>query len=104
MDWFLYDIDLRRERVKNIPENSYYDDSSLYTNIDHEEGAEACFKKLEGRKSKSIPSIVIKNLILVILKLNAFPFGDECYRQTTATAMGTSVAPNYVNLFMDNFE
>ena len=80
------------------------DVSSLYTNIDHEEGAEACFKKLEERKNKSIPSIVIKNLILMILKSNAFRFGNEYYRQITGTAMGAPMAPNYVNLFMDNFE
>ena len=93
--------------IKNIPENSFLvtmDVSSLYTNIDHEEGAEACFKKLEERKNKSIPSIVIKNLILMILKSNAFRFGNEYYRQITGTAMGTPMAPNYANLFMDKFE
>ena len=40
--------------IKNIPENSFLatmDVSSLDTNVDHEEGAEACFKKLEERKS-----------------------------------------------------
>ena len=93
--------------IKNVPENSFLvtmDMSSPYTNIDHEEGAEACFKKLEERKNKSIPSIVIKNLILMILKSNAFRFGNEYYRQITGTAMGTPMAPNYANLFMDNFE
>ena len=79
------------------------DVSSLYTNIDHEEGAEACFKKLEKRKNKSIPSIVIKKLILMILKSNSFRFGNEYYRQITGAAMGTPMAPNYPNLFMDNF-
>ena len=53
------------------------DISSYYTNIDHEEGAEVCFKKLEQRKNKSAPSIVIKNLILMILKSNAFRSGNE---------------------------
>ena len=78
--------------------------SSLYTNIDQEEGAEVCFKKLEERKNKFMPSIVIKNLILMILKSNAFRFGNEYYRQITGTAMGTPMAPNYAKLFMDNFE
>ena len=89
-----------------MPETSFLvtmDVSSLYTNIDHEEGAEACFKKLKERKNKSIPSIVIKNLILMILKLNAFRFGNEYYRQLIGTAMGIPMAPNYANLFMDNF-
>ena len=80
--------------IKNIPENSFLvtmDVSSLYTNIDHEEGAEACFKKLEERKNKSIPYIVIKNLILMILKSNAFRFGNEYYRQITGTSNDTKL-------------
>ena len=60
--------------------------------------------KLEVRKNKSIPSIVIKNLILMILKSNAFRFGNEYHRQVTGTAMETSMVPIYVILFMDNFE
>ena len=98
---------MKLSSIKNISENSFLvtmDVSSLYTNIDHEEGAEACFKKLEERKNKSIPSIVIKNLILMILKSNAFRFGNEYYRQITGTAMGTPMALNYANLFLDNFE
>ena len=42
--------------ITNIPENSFLvtmDVSYLYTNIDHEEGAEACFKKLKEKKNKS---------------------------------------------------
>ena len=80
------------------------DVSSLYTNIDHEKGTEACFKKLEERKHKSILSIVIKNLILTIFKSKALRFGNEYYRQITGTAMGTQNAANYANLFLDNFE
>ena len=55
-------------------------------------------------KNNSIPSIIIKNLILIILKSNAFRFGNEYYRQIAGTAMGTPMAPNYANLFLDNFE
>ena len=101
------DFLIKLSSIKNIPANSFLvtmDVSSLYTNIDHEEGAEACFKKLEERKNKSIPSIVIKNLILMILKSNAFRFGNEYCRQITGTAMATPMAPNYANLFMNNFE
>ena len=80
------------------------DVSSLYTNIHHEEGAEACFKRLEERKNKSIPSIVIKNLILMVFKSNTFRFGNKYHRQITGTALGTLMAPNYADLFMENFE
>ena len=92
--------------IKAIPENSFLvtmDVPSLYTNIDHEEGEEACFKKLEERK-KTTPSIVIKSFILMMLKSNAFRFGNEYYRQITRTVMGTPMAPNYGKLFMNNFE
>ena len=101
------DFPIKLSSIKNIPENSFLftiNVSSLYTNIDHEEGAETCLQKLEERKNKSISSIAIKNLILMILKSNAFRFGNQYYRQITGTAMGTSMVLNYTNLFMDNFE
>ena len=50
--------------MKNIPENKTLvtlDVSSLNTNIYCEEGAQACFKKLEEKKNKHVPSIVIKS-------------------------------------------
>ena len=40
----------------------------------------------------------------MIFKSNAFRFGNEYYRQITGTALGTPMAPNYPNLFMENFE
>ena len=33
-----------------------------------------------------------------------FEFNDEFFLQIGGTAMGTAVAPNYANLFMDRFE
>ena len=83
--------DFKLLSTKNIPENSFLvtmDVSSLYTNIHHEEGAEACFKKLEERKNKSVPSIVIKNLILMIFNSNPFRFSNEYCSQIIGTAMG----------------
>ena len=41
--------------VRKIPKNSFMvtmDVHSLYNNIDHEEGAEACFRALEKRNQK----------------------------------------------------
>ena len=83
--------DFKLSSTKNIPENSFLvtmDVSSLYTNIHHEEGAEACFKKLEERKNKSVPSIVIKNLVLMIFNSNPFRFSSEYCSQIIGTAMG----------------
>ena len=80
------------------------DVSALYTNIDHEEGAQACLEALEKRKKKTIPSAILKTLILLVLKSNAFRFGNNIYRQIMGTAMGTPMAPNYANLFMADYE
>ena len=47
----------------------------LYTVIDHEEGAEACREALERRpeeEKRRMPSRMISNLVLLILKSNCF--------------------------------
>ena len=97
----------RLNSIKNLPKNSILmtlDVSSLYTNIDQEEGTEACFRNFEERKRKDIPSSVLKNLILLVLRCNIFRFGASLYSQRKGTCMGTPMAPNYANLFMDEFE
>ena len=94
-------------KKEQLPENSILvtmDVRALYTNIDHEEGVEACIEKLDTRKNISIPSTTIGSLILLVLQSNAFRFGDAIYRQIMGTAMGTPMAPNYANLFMAKFE
>ena len=68
------------------------------------EGAEACFEKLEERKNKSIPSAALKSLISLVLRSNAFRFGNQIYKQLMGTAMGTPMAPNYANIFMGKYE
>ena len=80
------------------------DVSSLYTNIDQSEGAEACFESLEQRNCKSIPSNTIKNMIKLVLERNIFRFREKYYTQKKGTCMGTPMAPNYANLFMDKLE
>ena len=94
-------------KVKNLPTNSSLitmDVGSLYTNIDHEEGANACFHHLEKRHFKSIPSCLLKRLILLVLESNTFRFGKSVYHQIKGTAMGSPMAPNYANLFMATLE
>ena len=80
------------------------DVNNLYTNIDHEEGADAYNKKLETCENKTIPSNTLKNCILLILKSNIFRFCNTFHIQKKGTAMGTPMAANYANLFMDMFE
>ena len=40
----------------------------------------------------------------MIITSKAFRFGNEYCSQITGTAMGTPMAPNFANLFIDNFE
>ena len=86
---------------KNVPESSFLvirDVSSPYAKIDY---VSSPYDKIDY---KSGSSIVIKNLILMILKVNTFRFDNEYYRQMTGTAMMTPMAANYANLFLDNFK
>jgi hypothetical protein len=43
-------------------------------------------------------------LLRLILKFNYVSFGDKTFRQVIGTAMGTSCAPTYANLFLASFE
>ena len=55
------------------------DVNSLYTNIDYDEGADACYKNLETHKNKTLPSSTFKNCILLSLKSNIFQFCNFSY-------------------------
>ena len=78
--------------------------SSLYTNMPHKEGEEACRHFLNTRPLKSIPTERICDLIRMILRMNNFSFNGQHFLQTHGTAMGMRMAPSYANLFMGNFE
>ena len=101
------DFLLKLKSLSAIPSTSILvtmDVNSLHTNMDHEEGADACCKKLETRKNKTAPSNTLKSCILLILKSNNFRFGNTFHIQKKGTAMGTPMTANYANLFMDMFE
>ena len=80
------------------------DVNGLYNNIDHTEGADACYISMEKRKNKYVSSRKIRNIILFVLKNNVFKFASCFYKQIMGTAMGTRMAPNYANLFMTQVE
>ena len=77
---------------------------SLYNNIDHKEGAEACFRALKKRNQKVVSSKTLKSMILFILKNNVFRFSNLIYQQIMGTAMGTPMSCNFANLFMSEVE
>ena len=80
------------------------DVSSLYTNIPHNEGLEACKELLLTRTVEDPPTKFVVTLIRFILTLNYFEFNDTVYHQVSGTAMGTKMAPNYANIFMGHLE
>ena len=81
------------------------DVNSLYTNIDHKEGTDACYKKLETQKNKTIPSNTLKNCILSIVKSNIFQFCNTFHIQK-GESNGYPMTANYAKLLMlmDMFE
>jgi hypothetical protein len=80
------------------------DVESLYTNIPHEEGIEACTHAWETRDIKDPSTKTLVDLLTLILKCNNFEFNGVHYLQIQGTAMGTKMAPSYANIFMGHLE
>ena len=80
------------------------DVKSLYTNIPHDDGIEACREALNTRTQLQPPTEDLVELIKQILTKNTFIFAGQHYLQTHGTAMGTRMAPSYTNLFMGRLE
>ena len=80
------------------------DVKSLYPNIDHSEGIDACKIYLELRKSKTFSTNLLAKLMKLVLKSNVMTFGSRIFHQVKGTAMGTPMAVSYANLFMNWFE
>ncbi|XP_068696876.1 uncharacterized protein [Montipora foliosa] len=93
--------------IGKLPSNSLLvtlDVSSLYTNIPHNEGINACDYFLRTDPHNTIPTGTICDLIRMILTMNNFTFNDSHYPQIHGTAMGTKMAPSFANLFLGLFE
>ena len=80
------------------------DENSLYTNIRHTDGVNAC-RSFPNRHTTD-PALIndIPILIDFILTRNLFKFNNDRYLQIKGTAMGTIMAPAYANIFMDAIE
>ena len=77
---------------------------SLYTNIPHQEGLDACREILNEQEVLNPPTEDIVHLVSIILKRNNFSFDGMHYLQKQGTAMGTRMAPSYANIFVGRFE
>ena len=53
------------------------DVSSLYPNIDHNEGISACEEVLSQRDYSLVPTSVLSNLLRLILQCNTLKFGER---------------------------
>jgi hypothetical protein len=80
------------------------DVTSLYTNIPHDEGIEACKEVWNQRVSQHLSTESLLQLLEHVLKFNNFMFNGEHYLQISGTAMGTKMAPSYANIFMGRLE
>ncbi|XP_078370299.1 uncharacterized protein LOC144654063, partial [Oculina patagonica] len=97
------------KQLGRLPQNALLvtlDVSSLYTNIPHNEGINACRQFLDTRDRNTITvgTEKICDLIRMILNCNNFTFNDKHYLQIHGTAMGTRMAPSCANLFLAKFE
>ena len=70
------------------------DVSSLYTNIPHNKGIDACHYFLNTHQDKLLPAENICDLTRMILTMNNVSFNNEHYLQKHGTAMGTWMAPS----------
>lgn len=97
------------DQLGQLPSNAFLvtlDVSSLYTNIPHNEGIDACrhFLNTRDHSSSTIRTETLCDLIRMILTMNIFEFNNNYYIQKHGTAMGTRMAPSYANLFLAKFE
>ena len=93
--------------LATLPNNAILvtlDVSSLYTNIPHNEGIDACRRFLDTRTDKHIPTETLCDLLRIILTMNNFTFNQHHYLQIHGTAMGSKMAPSFANLFLGIFE
>lgn len=78
---------------------------ALYTNIPHADGIESLVWTYNSYREDDLPhGSVLTALAGFVLKLNGFEFDKNFFIQTSGTAMGTKMAPNYGNIFMGNLE
>ena len=77
------------------------DVSSLYTNIPHKDGLDACrFFLSNTSATNDLPVDSVLKLIQLVLENNHFQFNKENCMQKVGTAMGSPMAPSYASLFM----
>ena len=101
------DFSKRLRRLGKVPENCILctlDVSSLYTNIDTDEGLTIVEEELENAGQNQPSAKTLTCLLGKVLKLNNFTLNQENFIQVKGTAMGTRAAPNVANVYMGRLE
>jgi hypothetical protein len=80
------------------------DVKSLYTNIPNREGIYASTNHLNKYDTTGVNIQMIQKMLELILDNNYFEFDNEYYLQIHGTAMGTTMAVSYANIFMAALE
>lgn len=101
------DFIIRLKNLGRVPENSILatlDVSSLYTNINTDDGLAIIEEELTKTGQTQPSAKTLTCLLEKVLKLNNFTFDNHNFIQVKGTAMGTRTAPNFANVYMGRFE
>ncbi|XP_059584358.1 uncharacterized protein LOC132250811 [Alligator mississippiensis] len=102
------DLLRKLKNIDHLPSNTLLatmDVTSLYTNIPHQNGIQACLTYLQKQDyNPEYRPKDITELIHFILTHNNFTFNNQHFLQMMGIAMGTKMAPQYANLFMSHLE
>lgn len=101
------DFIIRLKNLGRVPENSILatlDVSSLYTNIDTDDGLAIIEEELTKTGQTQPSAKTLTCLLEKVLKLNKFAFDNHNFIQVKDTARGTRAAPNFANVYMGRFE
>ena len=78
-----------------------YDVNSLFTNVPLEETIDII---CQYASIVQIPSVLLKELLLLCTRNTNFTFNGKIYRQIDGVAMGSPLGPILANIFMSNLE
>ena len=101
------DFIIRLKNLGRVPEDSILatlDVSSLYTNIDTDDGLAIIEEELAKTGQIRPSAKTLTCLLEKVLKLNNFTFDNHNFIQVKGTAMGTRAAPNFANVYVGRFE
>ena len=76
----------------------------LYPSIPHDDGLKALNDFLVSNHFPGSTISGICELAKLVLQRNVFEFDNQLYLQVLGTAIGTKMAPNFSNIFMDRLE